>query len=476
MKQAIELTPEGSVLYLPEGKYSITEMINITKSIILRGAGPTQTTLYFRFSLTDVYGNTPDPVTGYSQWAFRPGFVNFLGTDPIEPSTLLARVVKGAAKGDRELSHDGWVKQGLHLRVGDWVRLVQSDPDTDNSPASQQTLSGQGWLHSHSLIEHLYGGWEVMSPDAPPHVHAGELQGTQYAAQLIAKLISFDADTVTLDRKLPFDVQTHWQPEIHTLQPSLREAGIEDVTIEFGEAQYGGHFKEAGYNALYIGAAHDCWVRNLHIINADYAVGLNGTHFCTLDNLSIYDSFDRGGGHHGIDVSYGADNLIKDFSIYKQFLHDISIEWYTHGNVFVNGSGLDLNLDHHRGAPFGNLFTNLDLGKGTRPFASSGAHGRGAHSGGYNVYWNLLSRDCWALPFDDFGHHLTFAGAVADTPCADGMQALQGLMFPFSLYDAMKTKFGRQTSVSGHARHLTRTHGQKASRHSQMAALTVQHQ
>ena len=452
-------------------------MINITKSVILRGAGPSRTTLYFPFSLTDVYGNTPDPGTGYSQWAFRPGFINFLGIDPIEPRTLLAHVVKGAVKGDTALSTGGWVKQGLRPRVGDWVRLVQSDPGTGDSPASQQTLTGQGLVQHHSLIEHMYGGWQVMSPDAPPHVYAGELQGTQYAAQLIAKLISVSEDTISLDRELPFDIHTHWHPEIHTVQASLREAGVEDLTIEFAEAQYGGHFKEAGYNALYISAAHDCWVRHVHIINADYAVGMNGTHFCTLDSLSIYDSFDRGGGHHGIDVSYAADNLIKDFSIYKQFLHDISIEWYTHGNVFVNGSGLDLNLDHHRGAPFGNLFTNLDLGKGTRPFASSGAHGRGAHSGAYNAFWNMLSRDCWAYPFEDFGHELTFAGALADTPCADPeMQALQGLMFPFSLYDAMKTKIGHQTTVSRHARHLTRAHDQTASSHSEVAALTVQHQ
>ena len=44
-------------------------------------------------------------------------------------------------------------------------------------------------------------------------------------------------------------------------------------------------------------------------------------------------------------------------------------------------AGVDLNLDHHRTAPWGNLFTNLHLGCGTRPFASGGKKTRGAYSG-----------------------------------------------------------------------------------------------
>ncbi|KAL0023531.1 hypothetical protein WJX79_009175 [Trebouxia sp. C0005] len=320
LKTAIEKSPQGSALYLPPGRFTITEMINITKSVTLRGAGPSQTTLYFPFSLADVYGNTPDSTTGYSQWAFRPGFINFIGSDPIGPETLLGHVVEGATKGQHQVALGGWVRGSPPL-AGSWVRLTQSDPGVTEAVASAKVV-GAG-SQPNSLIQHLYGGWDVMSHDALPHVYAGELQGTQYAAQHLAQVVSLHDSVLTLDRALPFDICVKWNPEIHSIQATLKEAGIENLTIEFAEATYGGHFSESGYNALYMSAVHDCWVRDVQIINADYAVGLNGTHFCTLDGVGMYDSTPRGGGHHGIDISYGTDNLVTNFSIGKEFLHDV---------------------------------------------------------------------------------------------------------------------------------------------------------
>ena len=454
LKTAIDKSPEGSALYLPPGRFTITEMINITKSVILRGAGPSQTTLYFPFSLADVYGNTPDSTTGYSQWAFRPGFINFLGSNPIGPETLLAHVVQGATKGQHQIALGGWVR-GPPPLAGSWVRLTQSDPGVTDASASAKGVVGAS-SQPNSLIQHLYGGWDVLSHDALPHVYAGELQGTEYAAQHLARVVSIHDSVMTLDRALPFDVCVEWNPEIHSIQATITEAGIENLTIEFAEATYGGHFSESGYNALYMSAVHDCWVRDVHVINADYAIGLNGTHFCTLDGVGMYDSSPSRGGHHGIDISYGSDNLVTNFSIGKEFLHDVSIEWFTHGNVFADGAGIDLNLDHHRGAPFGNLFTSLQLGKGSRPFASSGAHGRGAHSGAGNTYWNLFSERCLARTSLDFGRSLNFAGGQAKLPCSQG-HLPQGLVFPANLYRAMQTWHAVQANVS--VSEITYDHG-----------------
>ena len=425
-------------------------MINITKPIILRGSGTSQTTLYFPFSLAEIYGNTPDSTSGYSQWAFRPGFLNFLGSDPIGPETLLGHAAQAASKGDNQIMMAGW-ENGTPPSIGSWIRLVQSDPSPSDTPSigitafNKTAPKGTAGVPSKrsdtrppSLIDHLHGSWNVTSPEAAAHVSASELQGTQYAAQLLARVVSATNTAVKLDRPLPFDVHTDWQPELHTVKATLREAGIEELSIEFAEQTYGGHFKEAGYNALYFSAAHDSWVRNVGIVNADYAVGLNGTYFCTLEGVRLYDSKPRGGGHHGIDISFGADNLVTNFTIDKEFLHDVSIEWYTHGNVISDGSGSDLNLDHHRGAAFGNLFTNLSLGKGSRPFASSGAHGRGPHAGAYNTYWNLISDNCWTLPDADFGHSLIFAGAHSAAPCSFPRdQSFSALIHPRNLHDAM---------------------------------------
>lgn len=59
-----------------------------------------------------------------------------------------------------------------------------------------------------------------------------------------------------------------------------------------------------------------------------------------------------------------------------------------------------------------NLFSDLNLGKGSRPWTSSGRDDRGAHSGRGTVFWNLRTdRPGQAIPLPtcDFGPLLTFA-------------------------------------------------------------------
>jgi hypothetical protein len=43
------------------------------------------------------------------------------------------------------------------------------------------------------------------------------------------------------------------------------------------------------------------------------------------------------------------------------FFHDLLVDNYAAGNVFSNGQGLDVALDHHGGCPYGNLWTNINV-------------------------------------------------------------------------------------------------------------------
>ena len=56
-KRAIGAAKPGTALLIPGGKYVITEKVDIRKSIVIRGAGKGQTTLYYPKALSDVYGN-----------------------------------------------------------------------------------------------------------------------------------------------------------------------------------------------------------------------------------------------------------------------------------------------------------------------------------------------------------------------------------------------------------------------------------
>lgn len=65
--------------------------------------------------------------------------------------------------------------------------------------------------------------------------------------------------------------------------------------------------------------------------------------------------------------------------------------------------------------PHHNLWTNLDVGKGTRPFASSGNASRGAHAARLNTWWNiyssLASAPALKLPECGYGVLENFIGA-----------------------------------------------------------------
>ncbi len=113
--------------------------------------------------------------------------------------------------------------------------------------------------------------------------------------------------------------------------------------------------------------------------------------------------------------------LITRFDVCKTFVHDLTVDGYAMGTVFSDGKGVNLNMDHHGRAPYGTLWTNLDMGAGTRPFGSGGSSNRLPHSAAFSTFWNLTARTTMALPAADFGPTLNFVSvnATASNPRAD---------------------------------------------------------
>jgi hypothetical protein len=91
-------------------------------------------------------------------------------------------------------------------------------------------------------------------------------------------------------------------------------------------------------------------------------------------------------------------------------VHDLSLDQFAELTVYSNGGGTNINIDCHRAGSHSNLFSNINFGAGTRPFASGGASGRGAHSGANNTFWNLWANRQLALPPCTYGPMLTFVG------------------------------------------------------------------
>ncbi len=395
---AIAKSPKGAI-FIPAGTYVISQKLQITRGdLVLRGEGPAKTILYFPKSLTDLFGNTPN-AAHQSQWSFGPGLITFAGTDPIDSTTLISGVTAPAVRGDTKLT----VSDASKISVGQWVRLIESDPVV-GSPKSGSLLS--------SMIGNIL-------PVGP------ELSGAQNVVRFQSRVLAIKGNTLTLERPLPYEVRAEWKPELHLYRPSIQEVGVEHLSVRFPHTPFPGHFNEKGYNGIFMNNVGQCWVRDVQILNADFGLGLYGTSFCTVSGITLGVTANRAddpngraplnmpglngwNGHHGIDLSHGIDNLVTDFHIRTRFIHDISVEWYSLNTVYSNGEGIDLNMDHHREFNFSSLFENLNLGEGGRAFESSGTSTRGPHAGAYTTYWNLTARHPFALPVNDFGPPLDF--------------------------------------------------------------------
>ena len=364
----------SGVILVPEGKYVIRKVIEISRpNLVLRGAGRDKTMLYCPVPLNDIKPNWGATTGGQrtSNYSWSGGFLAVKGSFGGEK---LAAIAGHTARGARTFTVD----QAAGLSVGQEIEVqVQDDA-------------------AGTLTQHLY------SDD--PRRGVENLVGHANASQVV-RITGIEGSTVSTDRPLRFEVRPEWQPSVLRFAPTVTEVGIENLTLAFPSTPYGGHFTELGFNAFALGQVAHCWVRNVHIHNADSGGFVSGK-FNTVNGVSFSSERDpepqrRGAkGHHGLVV--GDDNLVTNFDFQTTFIHDVTVSGSA-GNVFSNGKGIDLSLDHHCHAPYENLFTNIDAGLGKSLWRSGGGKGLGAHAGARNTYWNIRAAGKLALPDEQFG-------------------------------------------------------------------------
>lgn len=376
----------NGAIEVPSGRYVITDILEIRhRGVVLRGAGPGLTTLYFPRPLQEIRPHWSATTTGKktSKYSWAGGMVWFEGSYDSRP---LADVTAAAAYGANSLT----VSATSRLRVGERIEIYQKD-NPDNSLAAE-----------------LYSG----DPG-----NTANLKGSTHAS-MVCRITQIDGQQVTFDRPLRFDVRLQWHPQIRRFAPTVSESGVEAITFEFPNIPYPGHFNESGYNAVAFADVADCWARNLVISNADSGIFPAGR-FCTITNVIFATSREPDKalhctGHHGCDIS-GEDNLFTGFDYRTRFIHDISVEHCAAGNVIAQGRGTDVCLDHHVCAPYENLFTDVDAGAGTRLWFCGGGEGLGKHGGRGETFWNIRTLRPQKLPPADFGPlSMNFVGLHSD--------------------------------------------------------------
>jgi hypothetical protein len=356
---AIAKTEKGAIL-IPPGRYRITKILQINKpGIVLRGAGTDKSVLVCPVPLNDIkpdWGATTDG-RRTSNYSWSGGIIWFKGTDGGKP---VGPVTAPAKRGDHELRVADDTKG---LRPGAWIQISVKD-DADRS-----------------LLDHLYSG----DPGDLSKIPAGK-----HATTFVTRLRSIDGDRLILERPVRIDLRLEWKPQVRVYAPTVTESGIEDLAFEFPAREYGGHFSELGFNAVAFNGVAHCWARNLLVINADSGIYAGGR-FCTIDGLrcEMRDVVEADGvfGHHGVGLN-GHDNLLTRFDIGQRFIHDITVETGA-GNVASSGRGTDLSFDHHKRAPYENVFTDIDLGLGTRMWKCGGGADLGRQCGARGTFWNI---------------------------------------------------------------------------------------
>lgn len=370
--KALAEAPAGAI-EIPAGRYKITKILEITRpGIVLRGEGPDKTILCFPTQLNDIRPDWGATTSGQrtSNYSWAGGFVWFKGN---RYGRTVTTITAPAKRGDTTLR----VVSTAALKAGERIQLVQHDPP------------------DKSLSVHLYSG-------DPGNI--AKLRNTE--ATLVCRIKAFRGNAIDIDRPLRCDVELRWTPQIRRFEPSVTESGIEHLTFEFPNTPYRGHFTELGYNAIAMSAVADCWARDIRIVNPDSGI-FPGCNFCTFQGVVFESSRQpdkalKATGHHGIYMS-GDDNLFTDFQFKTRFVHDITVAHHGTGNVCSHGAGEDLCFDHHKYAPYENLFSDIDAGAGTRLWRCGGGDALGKNCGARGTFWNIRAKKPLGYPPASFG-------------------------------------------------------------------------
>jgi hypothetical protein len=346
------------VLLVPRGRYRLAGSLTLTRSRqVLRGegSGAGGTTLLFSSSLTDLKGLSGLPASNEFSWSG--GLVQI---QPQGAERRLSAVTLSAHRGDRRLR----VADARAIRTGDVFFLRLSEDQ-------QRTLEA-----------HLLGD--------PAPQESAESSCASRVLDWTFQVSSVEGDVLVLSQPLRTDVQMEWEPTVWQM-PVIREVGIEHLAIEFPITPYPGHHRERGFNGVEFSRdVVDAWIRDVTIRNCDSGVFVgHRSKWLTITGLVFTSArpADQHGdrAHHGVVLSACSDVLVTDLNFEADFIHEFTITHRAVGNVLsgpVRGANLD--LDHHRDAPFENLFQDLT---GDVRLQAGGSRCYGPPAGVRNTYW-----------------------------------------------------------------------------------------
>jgi hypothetical protein len=222
-----------------------------------------------------------------------------------------------------------------------------------------------------------------------------------YAGRVVDWVVaveSVEGQSITLVRPLRLDVRKEWTPEVWSFDASVQESGIENMTIQFSGEPYAGHNDEQGYYAVLLQDAYNCWIRNITIVDADRGIEVGGG-YNTISGVILraqarapkWTANTYATGHFGLSVGRprAQDNLFVDSRLETVFVHNLSVASFANGNVFSRITAQVPHFDHHGGAPYDNLYTDITLTRSAENLFKSGGNRVDEPNGTRTTLWNV---------------------------------------------------------------------------------------
>jgi len=381
----------------------------------------------------------------------------------------------GANDFDKPLAKVEPLYKDVWYKIGDNFLAVDN---ADEIGVGDYVLLKQGHGADRSFMKHLYFELE-------PTVYPTADWPYLWPVKVTGKRETDGGQTLLmLAQPLRLNIRPEWNPTLYKYN-FIQECGVESLSIHMPDIMAAVHIQEVGFNAIKFQAALNCWVDRVHIYNADAALQFDkDSKHCQAENIEIHRQKNRRrikspykdwnthyDGHYGITFGGSThDCLAQNIVFNVKHTHDISLSFFSSGNVVRKVNAEDIVIDHHRMGPFANLYCDINAGKGTlfppqpwsnghrvpRAIMSTGTDAGGAHAGRATTFWNLHSETWGKLPLAHFAETGGMFPGLNIIPCQQNQTAMTGHIFcenidavyPEDLYlEQKKIRFMRSNST-----------------------------
>ena len=396
LEKAVSAAAErgGGAIALDPGEYCLDRPVTVRASgVVLRGAGPDQTRVRFRYALPAsgirFYGRTDGETLGRA--------------DSIEvqalPTDLQAiRVFAGATRLHewKRSTHSGntfWTRLGaaavfkvqaegrVTLKAeaeytGGVVRATQIEVALDadaparalpassaalgfagGAPGPVLKLAEDGRRGSAELVLASTEGLQRGDPvflEAPATARWKGLTRNLCAwgsyRQYAARVVRVDGPRLTLEQPLRLDFPVEDGSFVRRLTP-IAWCGVEDLTLEQTENLW--------INAVEFSQAWNCWARGLRIVKAGrFPVHASHGKWCEIRDCRFEDAWFKGGGGTAYAGWQNSWDCLMDGIETFDYRHAPLVQWAASGCVIRNGVFHRSDGQWHAGWTNENLFEN----------------------------------------------------------------------------------------------------------------------